>query len=150
MENKMKKEVGSPDAPKDIRISMSRQKAMKERRKRASRLMIIMLVLCVTAIVVVLALFLKVDKIEVNGNIKHSAQDIIASSGINVGDSIITVGGSQTEKNIKDSFPSIEKVDVKKRFPSVIQLNIRETDEVMFISVGQQYNKHKTKKRGCE
>lgn len=139
MEIKMKKEEGKAAAPKDIRISMTKQKARKQRQKRIFGLMFFLLFLCVTVIIVILALFLKIDSIEVMGNVKYNSEGIIAASGINMGDSIITVGGSQTEKNIKSSFPSIKRVEVKKHFPSGIILNVEETDEVMFVAVGQQY-----------
>lgn len=135
----MKKEEVKAATSRDIRISMTKQRARKQRQKRIFGLMIFMSSLCVTIIVVVLALFLKVDSIKVTGNVKYGAQGIVESSGINIGDSIITIGTSQTEKNIMSKFPSIKNVKVKKHFPSEIVLNVEETDEVMFVSVGQQY-----------
>ena len=55
----MKKEEVKAATSRDIRISMTKQRARKQRQKRIFGLMIFMSSLCVTIIVVVLALFFK-------------------------------------------------------------------------------------------
>ncbi len=135
----MKKEEVRVPVSKDIKISMTRMKARKAKRRRTIILAVSLSIFTVLVLITVMVLFLKVSVIEVTGNAKYKSEDIINASGIEAGESILTVGKGETEANIKREFTAIKKVEVKKSLPSKVTINVTESEEVLFVAFGEQY-----------
>lgn len=135
----MKEEKKGVPASKEIRMSMSRMKAKKQRKRRLTMLVSFLAALLLIFVTVLIALFFKVETIEVSGNVKYSAEDIIAECGIEKGSGILTVGSSRVESSIRNSFPAVSDVRIKKRIPSKVIIEVTESKEVMFAAFGEHY-----------
>ena len=85
--------------------------AGKARQVRSSALgkLIIMLAV-VAAIVFGVAIFFKVNTIEIQGNTVYSADQIIEASQIQQGDNLLTVNKALAVGNIKAALPYVEDV----------------------------------------
>ena len=71
---------------------MAKKRSSRRRRRRGllGRLLRpLSVLLAAAAIVAALTLFFKVDKVEVSGNIRYDAGEIIAASGVEQGDNLI-------------------------------------------------------------
>lgn len=123
----------------EIKMSMSRMKARKLKRKRTIILAVSLSAFALFVIIVVMALFFKVSAVEVTGNSKYSGDAIIKASGINIGDSILSVSSGEVEEKIKKEFTAVKKANVKKSFPSKITIEITEYEEVLFAAFGEYY-----------
>ena len=134
-----KEEKARAPASNEIRMSMTRMKARKMRKRRITLLVCGLSALSVILVIVVIAVFFKVKTVEVTGNVKYKAQDIIEASGIEKGDGILSAGGLQVENKLKKSFPAIEEVRIKKQIPSGIVIDVKESEEVMFAAFGEHY-----------
>ncbi|MBR3995573.1 MAG: FtsQ-type POTRA domain-containing protein [Clostridia bacterium] len=127
------------DTPKDTRVSMTRQREKKERRKRIIQLVAFVSCCSLVMIVIIMTVFMKVNTIEVVGNVKYSDEEIISASLIEKGRSLIAANGIKAQKNICEKLPAVEKVKVIKNFPSTVTINVTETAEVLFVAVGEHY-----------
>ena len=76
--------------------------------------------------------FFTVGEIRVSGNSKLSAEEIIAMSGIEYGDSLVLLNGPKIEKNIVGNSVYIEDVTVKRILPDIVELTV--TDKTVAIA----------------
>lgn len=123
----------------EIKMSMTRMRAKKLKRKRTMILAVCISAFTLLVLITVMVLFFKVKTIELKGDTRYSYDDIIAVSGIEAGDSILSVNRNEAEKNIKKEFTAVKKADIRKSFPSKIVIEITEYEEVLFTAVGENY-----------
>ena len=71
-------------------------------------------------------LIFKVDRIEVLGNERYLADDIIEKSGIEIGGFMFSFASSDIEKKIAMQLPYIESVSMKRQYPSTVVLSVSE------------------------
>ncbi len=103
-----------------------RRKKRRRQRKLFAVLFLILLIMCSLLIFIKTPLF-QIDKIEVSGNSLVKSEEIIAYSGLSLGDNIFNHTSSYNEKRII-KMPYISKVEVKKKYPSEIIINVTEED----------------------
>ena len=123
----------------EIKISLTKRKAIMERQKRHLYIAIFIIAAAIVLLVLVLTLFLKVKTVEAVGSILYSPEEIIEASGIEQGENIITLGSGNIEERLRNELPAIEKVRIRKKLPSTVVLEIEETEEIMFLAVGESY-----------
>lgn len=126
-------------APKEVRVSLTKRKEKKEKQKRMLRLVIFLSALSVIIIIIMLTMFLKINKVTIVGTTRYPHSEITAVSGVVKGKNILTLNTKETEKSIKKNFPAINSVKVTKKFPSHVAIEVKETEEVMYTAVGEQY-----------
>ena len=87
-----------------------------------------------TAVAVVLALlfgmsiFFKVDTVTVTGNEKYTAWDVMEASGIQKGDSLLTLNEAKINSHVIDRLPYVNKVRVGIKLPDTVKIEIVELD----------------------
>ena len=142
------KDIPMPDAHKakhgttrsaEIKMSMTRMRARKLKRKRTIILAVSISAFTLLVLITVMVLFFKVNTVDVKCGTMYSAEDIVTASGIEIGDSILSVNRSEAEKNIKKEFTAVKKANIRKSFPSKIVIEITEYEEVLFTAVGENY-----------
>ncbi len=113
----------------------------KRRRKKNSTFQYMLLfVFCMAlGITICMSLLFKVEKIAVENNTYYSDQELVSRSGIVVGDSLFRINDGDTEKMLEDRFPYIQSIEVKRRLPSTIVLDIVEETPAAAIYAGDQY-----------
>lgn len=99
----------------------------KRRRGRFRGLYKILSVLIVAAAVVVACVvFFRVNSVEVTGNVRYTAAEIIKASGIQMGDNLIALPRSRISASIRSQLPYVENVSLRKVLPDGVVLRVTE------------------------
>lgn len=81
----------------------------------------------VVAVVFGVAIFFKVNTIEVQGNSVYSAQQVIDASQIEIGDNLLTVSRASAAGRIRASLAYVEEVSIVRSLPDGIIIRVRES-----------------------
>lgn len=117
------------------------ERTKRRRKKRKSGIFgkIVSLILIMAAVFAGITVFFEVSVIEVQGVSRYDAGEVIGASGIEIGDRLLFVSGSNVAGNIQSRLPYVERVSVDKRFPNAIEITVVETGEAAYISSEGDY-----------
>lgn len=95
---------------------------------RRSRLILrlVSMVAVVVAVLGCLSVFFKVDTIMVAGPEQYSAWMVREASGVEEGDSLLTIGRAKVAGRIKQALPYVDQVKVTIRLPGTVEIEITE------------------------
>ena len=91
-----------------------------------SRLLIMAAI--VAAVIFGVAIFFKVNTVEVQGNAIYSAEEIRSASGIQKGDNLFTLNKEAAAGSIKASLPYVETVSIIRFLPDKTVIEVKESD----------------------
>ncbi|MBE6906058.1 MAG: FtsQ-type POTRA domain-containing protein [Ruminococcaceae bacterium] len=115
----------------------------KRRRRRTGRqtLHYLLILLAAAAILAILSLtvFFKIEKLGITGNTKYADEEILAQSGVNIGDNLFRVSQSAVEKALMEKFPYIEGVKLKRSFPPRLTLEITQAKPLGAVNTAAGY-----------
>ena len=80
-----------------------------------------------------------ITEIVVKDNVMFTDEEIIASSGMSVGDNIFRMSKRKMRKTIMQNNPYIVSVKVDRKLPDVLTLTVEENDPVLALPCGEQY-----------
>lgn len=113
---------------------MMKKTTRVERKRRRKRILFnIILLILFTSIFATFALksdLFNISEINIDGNNKLTKNTIESASGITVGENIFKIKLGNSEKDIK-KLSYIKDVNIKRKFPSTININITEREEVV-------------------
>ena len=116
---------------------MARQRRHNKPKRRRGRFgglyKLLSVLLAAAAIIVACVVFFRVNTIEVTGNVRYTAEEIIEASGIKMGDNLIALSGSHVSASIRTQLPYVEGVSLQRAYPD--GLVIRVTERVAAASV---------------
>lgn len=113
---------------KQSRSNKESRTAGKARRMHSSVAGKLTIMLAIVAAVVFgVAIFFKVNTVEVQGNSVYSAEQIIEASQIQKGDNLLTVNKALAVGNIKAALPYVEDVSIARSLPDGIIIQVRES-----------------------
>ena len=116
---------------------MARQRKHSRPSRRRGRFSglykVLSILLIAAAVVVACVVFFRVNSIEVEGNVRYTAQEVVEASGIQTGDNLIFLPRSRVSARILTQLPYVENVAFKVRYPD--RLVIRVTERVASASV---------------
>lgn len=95
---------------------------------------LIIMAAVVAALVFGVAIFFKVNTVEVQGNSIYSAAEIASASGIQKGDNLFTLNKEAAAGSIKASLPYVETVSVIRFLPDRIVIEVKESDATFAVS----------------
>ena len=84
---------------------------------------------CVSAVLA----FFSVEEIEVRGESRYSAEDIISQSGIRQGDRLYYLGADKKESELLDAYPYLEYVRIISYFPNKVIIEVSEYKTVFTV-----------------
>lgn len=79
------------------------------------------------AILVGCVVFFRVNKVEVVGNHRYSVEEVVAASGVKMGDNLFLVNRPRTNSNLIQRLPYVQKASMVRRLPDTIELRITES-----------------------
>ena len=82
----------------------------------------------VAAIVLCVAIFFRVQRVEVKGNRIYSADQVLDVSGVESGDNLLTVNKPAVAGNIYARLPYVQTVSVYRKLPDTIVIQIQESE----------------------
>lgn len=97
-----------------------------------SRLLIMAAI--VAAVIFGVAIFFKVNTVEVQGNAIYSAEEIRSASGIQEGDNLFTLNKEAAAGSIKASLPYVETVSIIRFLPDKIVIEVKESDATFAVT----------------
>ena len=88
----------------------------------------------VAAVIFGVAIFFKVNTVEVQGNAIYSAEEIRSASGIQKGDNLFTLNKEAAAGSIKASLPYVETVSIIRFLPDKIVIEVKESDATFAVT----------------
>lgn len=131
----------NPQTQKAVAKAMSAKTASKKRRKfRGGNYILyyIMAAIIVVIVMIVLAntVLFKCSEIEVQGNMRYSAAEIIGRSGLKSGDNLLHVNVAAAADNVVNSLSYIDKAEIKRSFPTKFIIVVDEAERWYALSQG--------------
>ena len=112
----------------------ARRRRRKKRKERRLILTIFTFLIVVGAIITSITVFLKVADIEVKGLTKYDEDDIIATSGIKVGDNMFAVNKFNVAEKILNEYPYLKTIKIRRKLPDTFIFEITERSPLAYIS----------------
>jgi len=94
---------------------------------------VLSILLAAAAVIVACVVFFRVNLIQVEGNVRYTAQEVIDASGVHNGDNLIALPGSRVSASIRAKLPYVEGVALQRAYPD--RLVIKVTERVAAASV---------------
>lgn len=109
---------------------MAARKDRNRRRRRRGRFgflyKLLSFLIIFAAILVGCVAFFRVNHVEVTGNSRYTAEEIIAASGVEIGDNLFLVNRPQTAQSILRKLPYVESAAPVHVLPDTVELHITE------------------------
>jgi cell division protein FtsQ len=116
-----------------------KRKATKEyRRRRGLYVPVAFLLICVVTIFA-FSVFFHVSEIEVSGNVKYTAEEIIEISGIEMGDNLFLTDNSSAAANICGNMPYISEVKIERNISNKVTIVVSENVGLAYVNMGGTY-----------
>lgn len=120
---------------------MGRKRGRKSRRHRgrsrgrfSGLYAFLSVVIIVVAIVVGCIVFFKVQHVEVSGNSRYTTEEVVAVSGIQIEDNLFRINKFKIYDSLLAELPYIESVNIQRRMPDTIVINVTETIPVAALN----------------
>ena len=110
----------------------------RTRRKNRGRFGPLFKLLCVGAVGVALTagatVFFRVERVTVTGSQRYTQEEIIAASGIQLGDNLYSLNKVRIDQNIRTTLPYIGDLTINRALPSTIQITVTEWEAVAQVA----------------
>lgn len=96
-------------------------------------------VIFVVFLILVYENFFNVKKVRVTGDFtqEFSGDDILAQSGVEIGDNLFRVNKKEVEQRLLSKFSCIDKVTISKKFPATLILDVDVYTPAMLLQLGE-------------
>ncbi len=123
------------------RDTLERLMAKKRHKKIFRRINYILLsiVLCFIFVIICMALFLKIETIDVKGNERYTSEQIIEVSGISVGQNLYAINKKTAKGSIIAEYPYVSNVVIRRTLPSTLTFKISEDQPKYFTEICGEY-----------
>lgn len=108
----------------------------KRRLKKKVRIVIGITGLCIALIVaaiVCLVVFCKIETITVNGTEKYTTEQVLAVLPVEKGKNLFLFDSEGAENKLCENLPYIYSVDIKRKLPSTVEVNITQAERLYYI-----------------
>lgn len=119
-------------------VSNDAIRQQQQRKKLRRRVFYVFLFIAVNVVFISAAflMLLKIKSINIEGNDRYSADDILSSLSVSVGENIYKYKANDIETAIKEALPYIADVEVRRKLPSTLELAVEEKIATMYMKVG--------------
>ena len=125
---------------KNLNLVEAQQRQEKKRLRRKIFYVFLFIIISAVFIGVCFAVFLDIKEINVNGNSKYSYEEIVKYIDAKKGDNIYSFDAKDTEERMKQELPYIGKIEIKRKLPSTVEINIVEEMPYYITEIGgKQY-----------
>lgn len=91
-------------------------------------------VLILAAVVAACAVFFRVEEIQVTGNARYTAQQIVEVTGVKTGDNLFMIDRARLARKLQNELPYIQTVSVRRAFPDGLVITVTEGQAVAAIA----------------
>ncbi|MCR4593719.1 MAG: FtsQ-type POTRA domain-containing protein [Clostridiales bacterium] len=114
-------------------VNRKREREKKRKRKKIIMRTVLSAIVIIIAITVSLLVFFHVNTITVSGAPIYSESEVIARSGIKLGDNLVFVSEKEANEKLTMSLPYIDSIEIKRHLPSTIEIIVKETKAVFAV-----------------
>ena len=111
-------------------------KKRKKRRRRGGLgrlLRPLSVLLTAVAVVVALTMFFKVGTVEVVGNSRYQSSEVIAATGVELGDNLVLLDKYRIAQRVYTELPYVSEARINRKFPSTLVVEVTETKALASI-----------------
>ena len=108
---------------------MAGRKKHNRRRRRGSfapLYKLLCLALIMGAVAAAMAIFFKVEKIEVSGNSRYTSQQVVDVCGVEQGDNLFFMNKYEVAGRISQALPYVESVSINRKLPESLRIRVTE------------------------
>lgn len=123
------------------RKETKKQEISRKKRKKIFRVIKVLMLLGIIAggiIYAMLSPIFNIKNITVSGNSKLSAETIISLSGLNIDQNIFNFWTNDIKEAVKQN-AYIDTVEVKRKFPDTVEINVKERVTTYMLTLGNAY-----------
>ena len=111
----------------------------RSRRRTASIAYIyipVFIILAILLLIFAIILFFGAARIDVEGSTNYTVDEIIESSGIELGDNLVFMNESAAVAKIKAALPRVDEVQLVKHLPNILTIRVTESTSTAYIMSG--------------
>ena len=113
---------------------MASANSKQKQRKLRGRISLALKILCGVGVVAALTMgatvFFRVENIAVTGNNRYTQEEIVAASGIRMGDNLFHMNKFQIEGELRHGLPYLEEVVINRQLPNGVCIEVQEWDAI--------------------
>lgn len=122
-ENRNRVSKSNEELRREHRAARRRQQRMRRRIFYVALSLIVIIV----GIVLSLTVFFNITKIEVEGNTIYTEKEIIAASGVDIGDNLFLVARDSVRTSISEELPFAGNVEFSNKLPGTLKIKVYDT-----------------------
>lgn len=131
----------NPQSQKAVAKAMRSRLAPRKRRRYRGGSYILYYLLAAIIIVIILVILsntvlFRCSEIEVRGNLRYSAEEIIGGSGLKQGDNLLHVNTGAAAEKLVGLLTYVDKAEVKRSFPTKLIITVDEAEKWYALSQG--------------
>ena len=107
-------------------VSQQRRSPRRRKKKYTLHYLFLFLFCIAVGITICTNVLFKVSTIQVKNSSYYSSEELIARSGIDKGDKLFGINAADIEKMLEDRFPYLQSVNIKRRLPATIVIDVVE------------------------
>lgn len=120
---------GRPDGQARPAVRRTRPASQQPRRrrrrgKRTLHYLLLLIFVLSAGVILSLTVFFQIEEVTVTGGERYRPEEIIALSGIEVGENMLRLRANEIEAELLAAFPYLATVNVQRRFPPRVELVI--------------------------
>lgn len=116
---------------------MAAMRHNRTRRRGRGRFGFLLKVLCVLTLLVALVVgatvFFRVEQVVVSGNSRYTQEDVVAATGIQMGDNLYHMNKFQINQEVRRALPYVNELNIVRKLPNTILITVTEWDAVAQI-----------------
>jgi len=82
------------------------------------------------------SVFLRATYIRVEGTVVYTAEEVVESSGLAIGDGLIRLNSQRISQNIREALPFVSAARITRKLPNTVLIEITESSAVATVSFG--------------
>ncbi len=111
---------------RQLRVEQTVRQEQEESRRRNGIPLWARTLIAVAAVLLVLLVFFRVEEFQVSGNVRYTADEVAAASGITSGDVLMSVNKTRAASRILVKLPYVRQVTMSKALPGTIRFDVVE------------------------
>ena len=100
---------------------------------------LVIFILAATLVTLSLTVFFKIETLTVSGNTVYESSEILANSGVKVGDNMFLMLDSKIEQRLREKLPFVENLKINRILPNKMEIIITESEEYFCYPYAGQF-----------
>lgn len=130
---------GATNRPEHMERPKRKRTVRRRKRRRSVLFRLVVYIIMAAVMAAGISVFFKISRIEVTGNIRYGADEIIAASGLKEGDNLIFINAFQISNKIFGQLPYVDEATISKRLPDTVVIGIEESYPLASVAIGAGY-----------